>query len=128
MVLIDTDVLIECLRGSPAAKEWLRTLDNASFCVPGVVAMELVIGCRNQNELQQVQKLLQSFAVAWPEAADFELSYRLLLTHRLSSTLSIPDSLIASMALSRAARLYSFNLKHFQVIAGLDVQKPYQRP
>ncbi|MBV8550349.1 MAG: PIN domain-containing protein [Acidobacteriaceae bacterium] len=74
MVLIDTDVLIECLRGSAAAKNWLGTLDDDdSFCVPGVVAMELVIGCRNQSELQQVQKFLRSFAVAWPEAADFEL-------------------------------------------------------
>ena len=38
------------------------------------------------------------------------------------------DCLIAAMALGRASRLYSFNLKHFQVLPGLDVQPPYPRP
>jgi tRNA(fMet)-specific endonuclease VapC len=127
MILLDTDVLIECLRGSAAAKDWLDALNDDLFCVPGVVASELIIGCRNQGELQQVQKLLQSFVVAWPEATEFELSYRLLVTHRLSSGLGIPDALIAATALSRTARLYTFNLKHFQIIPGLDVQPPYQR-
>lgn len=31
------------------------------------------------------------------------------------------------MALNRAARLYTFNLKHFRVGPGLDVQEPYSR-
>lgn len=113
--------------GSAAAKDWLDALNDDLFCVSGVVASELIIGCRNQGELQQVQKLLQSFVVAWPEATEFELSYRLLVTHRLSSGLGIPDALIAATALSRTARLYTFNLKHFQIIPGLDVQQPYQR-
>lgn len=127
MVLIDTDVLIECLRGSIAANEWLGTLENEKFAIPGVVAMELVMGCRNQSELQEIQKFLTSFTIAWPQASEFESSYRLLLAHRLSSGLSIPDSLIAALALSRGARLYTFNLKHFQIIDELDVHEPYQR-
>lgn len=64
----------------------------------------------------------------WPEAAEFGRAYELLAAHRLSSGLSIPDYLIAAMALSRSVRLYTFNLKHFQVIAGLDVAAPYLRP
>lgn len=72
MVLLDTDILIECLRGSEAAKDWLGALGNAPFCVTGVVAMELVVGCRNQSELQRIQKFLQVFAIVWPEAAEFD--------------------------------------------------------
>lgn len=107
MVLIDSDVLIDYLRGSIFANKWLGTLENDAFAIPGVVAMELVMGCRNQNDLAQIQKFLKSFTVAWPSASEFERSYRLLMTHRLSSGLSIPDSLIAAMALSRGARLYT---------------------
>jgi predicted nucleic acid-binding protein len=59
--------------------------------------------------------------------AEFEQAYALLARHRLTSGLSIPDYLIAAMALSHSARLYTFNLKHFQVIAGLDAQTPYTR-
>ena len=46
MILIDTDVLVECLRGSTVAKTWLGTLRKDTFAIPGVVAMELLMGCR----------------------------------------------------------------------------------
>ena len=90
--------------------------------------MELLIGCRNQTELQQTRKFLTAFHVAWPDAAEFAQAYELLASHRLASGISIPDCLIAAMALARAARLYTFNLKHFQIIPRLNVQQPYLRP
>jgi predicted nucleic acid-binding protein len=43
MVFVDTDVLVECLRGSAAAKNWLETFPKEAFAIPGAVAMELVI-------------------------------------------------------------------------------------
>jgi len=93
-----------------------------------VAAMELLIGCRNQTDLQQVQKFLGSFKVTWPDASEFARGFSLLLALRLSSGLGIPDCLIAAMALARGARLYTFNLKHFQAVPGLDAQQPYPRP
>jgi predicted nucleic acid-binding protein len=86
------------------------------------------MGCRNQADLQQVQHFLASFNVIWPDASEFERGYNLLLILRLSSGLGIPDCLIASISLARGARLYTFNLKHFQAVPGLDVQQPYPRP
>ena len=35
--------------------------------------------------------------------------------------------LIAATALTRNARLYTFDFKHFQVVPGLDVAPPYSR-
>jgi predicted nucleic acid-binding protein len=128
MVLIDTDVLVECLRGSAAANTWLHSLAKEAFAVPGVVAMELVVGCRNQAELQQIRRFLRGCNVVWPDASEFAQAYELLATHRLAYGISIPDSLIAAMALARGTRLYTFNLKHFQSISRLDVQIPYSRP
>ena len=127
MILIDTDVLIECLRGSPDAKLWLGTLQENEFAIPGVVAMELVMGCQNQTDLKQVQKFLASFKVIWPEASEFTDSYNLLVTLRLASGLGIPDCIIATMAIARRASLYTFNRKHFQAVPGLDVRQPYVR-
>ena len=128
MILIDTDVLVECLRGSSAAKTWLGTLPKDAFGIPGVVAMELLMECRNQADLQQIQKFLGAFNVTWPDASEFARGYGLLPELRLSSGIGIPDCLIAAMALARGARLYTFNLKHFQVVPGLDAQQPYPRP
>ena len=127
MFLLDSDVLIDCLRGIPAAKQWLAGLASEAFGVPGVVAMELLVGCRNQNEQRQVQKFITRFQVFWPDASEFARAYDLLADHRLSSGLGIPDCLIAATALSRNAILLTFNLKHFQVIGGLKVQEPYRR-
>lgn len=126
-VFLDTDVLVDCLRGTAAARRWLEASVGETFYVPGSVAMELLVGCQNQADLQRTQKFLGAFEIVWPEAAEFAKAYELLATHRLTSGLSIPDCLIASLALSRSARLYTFNLKHFRVIAGLDAQEPYSR-
>ena len=125
--LVDTDVLIDILRGTAAAQSWLASTPTTTFAIPGVVAMELVMGCRNQVELRRVQQLLTTFSIAWPEAAEFAQAYDLLATHRLTTGLSIPDCLIAAMAVTRATTLYTFNQRHFRVIPGLDVQEPYAR-
>jgi predicted nucleic acid-binding protein len=127
MILIDTDVLIECLRGSSAAKAWLTSIREEALGIPGMVAMELVMGCRNRSELDQATNLIASFHLVWPDSSEFERSYDLLCSLRLSSGLGIPDCLIAAMALSRGVRLYTFNLKHFGVVPGLDAQRPYPR-
>ena len=127
MVLVDTDVLVDCLRGTPPAKAWLGRASAEVLGIPGVVAMELLIGCRNRAEIEKLQKFLSAFSIVWPDAAEFAQAYELLAEHRLTTGLGIPDCLIAAMSLIRKARLYTFNLKHFQVIPGIDVQEPYSR-
>jgi predicted nucleic acid-binding protein len=124
---LDTDVLIDCLCGTPAARAWLEQVASDAFQVPGVVAMELLMGCQNKTELERTQRFLRAFDIAWPEASEFAQAYELLAARRLNSGLGIPDCLIAATALARSARLYTFNLKHFQAIEGLDVQSPYTR-
>jgi predicted nucleic acid-binding protein len=127
MVLVDTDVLVDCLRGTEPARQWLERTSRESLGVPGVVAMELVIGCRNRTELQRLQKFLSTYSIIWPEGAEFARAYELLAEHRLSSGLGIPDCIIGAMALVRTVRLYTFNAKHFQAIPGIDAQEPYSR-
>ncbi len=127
MNLVDTDVLVDCLRGTVPARAWLEQVATDSFGIPGVVAMELVMGCQDREALTQIQRFLGTFVMVWPEASEFAAAYDLLLAHRLISGLNIPDCLIAATALTRAARLYTFNLKHFQAVSGLDVQQPYER-
>lgn len=126
MILVDTDVLVDCLRGTDAARQWLES-SGETLGIPGVVAMELVVGCRNRAELQRLQRFLQTFTVVWPEASEFSQAYDLLTTHRPTSGISIPDCLIAATALARNAPLYTFNVKHFDAIDGLDVREPYSR-
>jgi predicted nucleic acid-binding protein len=110
MVLVDTDVLVDCLRGTPPAKAWLEHASAEVLGIPGVVAMELLIGCRNPEEVDHLQKFLSTFSIVWPDAGEFAQAYELLAEHRLTSGLGIPDCLIAAMSLIRKAGLYTFNL------------------
>ena len=127
MILLDTDVLIVCWRGEPAAQSWLASIEATQFKVPGVVAMELVMGCNTKVQLQRTQNFISIFEVLWPDADDFALAYSLLTQHRFTGGLSIPDCLIAAQAIKLSATLYSFNMKHFRTIQGLAVQQPFER-
>lgn len=127
MVLLDTDVLVEYLRGSTAARSWFESIPKETFSIHGVAAMELLLGSSNRENLRQIRKFVESCRIIWPEPSEFARAYEILAAHRLTSGIGIPDCLIAATALSRAARLYTFNLKHFQKISGLDAQAPYPR-
>ena len=127
MVLVDTDVVVDCLRGTAPSREWLQRTSTEALGLPGVVAMELLIGCRNRAEIQHLQKFLSTFSIVWPDASEFARAYELLAEHRLTSGMGIPDCLVAAMALVRNARVYTFNSKHFRVIPGVDAQEPYSR-
>jgi predicted nucleic acid-binding protein len=127
IICLDTDVLIDCLRGLPQARAWLEQHASEPFVVPGIAAMELVMGSQNQTDLKRTQEFLRSFNVVWPEARDFTRAFDLLVTHRLASGLSIPDCLVAAMVLERSWQLYTFNLKHYRVVPTLNIAQPYQR-
>ena len=42
MLLLDTDVMIDVLRGHDVALEWLHSLADETIGLPGFVAMELL--------------------------------------------------------------------------------------
>jgi hypothetical protein len=127
MILLDTDVLIDCLRGLPSANEWLRESSGQNFGIPGIVAMELVVGCRDKAEMKQLQVFIRRFNVVWPKAREFEQAFNLLVAHRLEFGVDAPDCIIAAMALERSMPLYTFNLKHYRNFPDLEVLEPYAR-
>ena len=57
-MLLDTDVLIEISRGRPEAIPFLEKLESPVLRIPGVVAMEFLIGSRNKIDLVRAQKVL----------------------------------------------------------------------
>lgn len=48
MILVDSDVMIDILRQYKPALDWLKMLNNEEIGIPGLVAMELIQGCRNR--------------------------------------------------------------------------------
>jgi predicted nucleic acid-binding protein len=59
MICVDTDVMIDILRCYEPAMAWLRSLGSEELALPGLVAMELLQGCRNRAEQQRVDRTLR---------------------------------------------------------------------
>ncbi len=127
-VLLDSDVLIDCLRATAAAREWIAGEREDELVVPGIVALELLAGCRNRVEQRRVLAFLDQFPVVWPAPHEGAAGFDLYVKHGLSGGIGILDCAVAAMALERGARLLTFNLRHFRVVEGLDVAEPYARP
>ena len=61
MILLDTDVMIDVLRGYDPAVTWLQCLQYQEIGLPGLVAMELLQGCPNIREQKRLEKNLSNF-------------------------------------------------------------------
>ena len=124
--MIDTDILVDAGRGLTAAKDFLATqqrTDGISISVISV--MELIEGCRNRSALTRVQRFL-IFARLLPVTASASLAaYRLMESFFLSHILRLADALIAATALAHHEPLYTKNVRHFRMIPGLSVMRPY---
>lgn len=68
MILVDTDVMIDVLRGYEPAIHWLNELQEQEIGVPGLVAMELLQGCQNAREQRQLEKTLAEYQLYWPDS------------------------------------------------------------
>jgi predicted nucleic acid-binding protein len=124
-MLLDTDVLVDLLRGYPPAVSWLANLGAQPLTLPGLAAMEVLQGCRNQQEQTKIESFLRQFALAWPTAQDCDKAYRDFAAFRLSHSVSIMDSLIAHTVLGLNDTLATFNVKHFAVFPDLHLVQPY---
>ncbi|MFI5386577.1 MAG: PIN domain-containing protein [Fimbriimonadales bacterium] len=125
--MVDADVLIELQRTTPAAMARAKGMGTDSFQVPGIAALELVIGSRDKRERERASRFLDRLRIVWMSEDDHAQAYELAGTYGLSTGLGLADLLIAAQALNRGARLYTFNLKHFGAIRRLNVQAPYER-
>jgi predicted nucleic acid-binding protein len=122
-LLLDTTVLIDALRGRPAA-ERLRGLRERSSTPPWICAVnveEIVRGAL-EREQDAIGRFLAAMRLAPLGRAEGELAgrWRRDFAHK-GITLSQADCLIAAAAVGVGARLASGNPKHFPM-AELDVE------
>ena len=127
-LVLDTDVLVEALRGRPEAVAWLKSRSVSAAGIPVIAWMELVQGARDRAEQEQVITRLAAHSILHLETGDSRVASAWFVAHWLSHKIGILDCLIAAIAVRVGAPLYTFNTAHFRVIPGLDVRSPYDRP
>lgn len=121
--LIDTDILVDVLRGDFDAYDYLRRLETQHvwLAVSVVTQMELIVGCRNKAELRALDKFLARFEIIKIDKYISDEAVELLKKYRLSHGLLIADAFIAATALVRGYPLASRNRRDYQFIAGLNL-------
>ncbi|MBC6479896.1 MAG: type II toxin-antitoxin system VapC family toxin [Hormoscilla sp. GM7CHS1pb] len=126
MYLLDTDVLIDIQRGHAPAIAWFASLSEVPN-VPGFVVMELIQDAQNKQQLSKTLQLVDPLPILWPTATDCARALSDFTDYHLSDNLGLIDALIAAIAVGRSATLYTFNVKHYRVVPGLKIEKPYSR-
>lgn len=127
MVLLDTDVFVDILRQHGSAVTWLRSLGPETIGVLGLVAMELLQGCRSREQQQQVETALAPYILYWPTQVDCARAYGEFAAYYLSHGLGVLDALIAETAVGLGVTLATFNEKHYGVLDSLQTVQPYSR-
>ena len=124
--LIDTDVLIDALRGSGQSKRFLfEQHTQGGIQISVVSAMELIQGCRNAAERNSLLKSMSTWNVLPIGPSASLKAYEWMLSFSLSHGLEIPDALIAGTAAERNLVLFTRNTRHFQMISEVTLEQPY---
>jgi len=125
-LLLDTDILIDHLRGRKQAKEYLRKRwagGDELYCSV-ISRAELFSGMRSREEasIRALLGLLHEIPV---EAGVAEEAGRYRQKFGKSHGLLLPDALIAASAKSISATLVTLNTKHFPM-RDITVVAPYK--
>ena len=127
MILLDTDVMIDVMRRFAPATAWLDSLGAGAVGLPGIVAMELLQGCRDRQEQQRVEAILRPYVLYWPTRADCTRALDDFVAYHLSHGSCILDTLIAATAVGLGLELATFNDRHYGVMNELVTVQPYGR-
>jgi predicted nucleic acid-binding protein len=123
-LLLDTDVLIDFLRGQPQAVQLLEDTD-CEFHVSAVSVAELYVGVRDGQErevLDQLVGVLRTIEISTEIAQQAGLWRR---EYGKSHGTGILDALIAACADDLQIPLATLNVKHFPMLP--NISAPYRK-
>ena len=121
--LIDSDVLVDISRGIETAREYVDALSE-EWGISQVSALELIVGARDQHELETIDAFLSAYAIIPIQESTGKKAYELLKLYARSHGLHVFDSLVAATAMEEGLTLVTRNQRHFGVIKGLPLAIP----
>jgi hypothetical protein len=123
-MLLDTDVVIDFLRGQPAAVEFVKQHSGAIHLSTITVA-ELFSGVKGRHEHAELERFLALFPVLDVTAAIARAAGMLRQQFGPSHGAGLPDCLIAATAKQHGLKLQTLNIRHFPMLDSL--QPPYEK-
>ena len=123
MVLLDSDILIDYLRGLSAARNYFKSVDAAAISVVSVT--ELVSGARNDEEEAAMNELFSTMHMVGIDETIAREAGRLRRQFLRSHNVETADALIAATSILHRLQLVTLNRRHYPMLA--DVLVPYRK-
>lgn len=117
MLLLDTNILIDVLRGQEAALGWLEQQGQVTISV--ITWIEVLVGCR-EGEAERLEPWLESF----PRLALDQAIARETVQLRQRHGLKVPDAINLATATCHGLTLATRNSRDFPLSLG-GVVHPY---
>lgn len=125
MYLLDTDILIDLLRGVEEAREFLIGIVESGAFISTVTIAELFSGRETRDPIkrEKITRLLRHFE-ALPVTPDVAM---LAGEIRRDYQVSLGDAIIAATAAVHGLTVVTGNTKHFARVEGISIMKPPYR-
>lgn len=121
--LLDTDVLIEYLRGKAQALEYLESL-SGEILISSITVAELFAGIRNEEEQNHLEKFLSAFKIIPVDVEIGKTGGLFQKEYGKKYGTGLADGLIAATAYHCKATMVTFNQRHYRMLDHL--QSPYE--
>lgn len=117
-VLVDTDIMVDYLRGHPKAVALVRRFSK-QIVLPSIVAAELYAGVKGEEELAALDRFVDLFRVV-PVSTGIARSGGLYSRdYTKSHGVGLADAIVAATVDAEAADLKTLNVKHYPMFKGL---------
>ena len=121
MIVADTDVLIDALRGrAPAAERIELELETGGLATTAISAFELRSGAKSEDAAAAIEALLAAMMILPFDERAAERAARARRDLESSGTpIGMADYMIAGICLAHSAILLTRNRRHFERVVGL---------
>ncbi len=118
-ILVDTDVLIDYLRGRDEAVA-LITSTNHTFLISSLTVAELYAGIKGDDEEKTLEEFLGTLTVISVTSSLAKAAGRYRKQYMKSHSVGLADAVIAATAMQEGALLKTLNIKHYPMMEGLQ--------
>lgn len=122
-LLLDTDVLIDFLRGHEQAAKYIESL--SAFSISVISVAELYAGVKGKNEELALNQFMQVLEIIPLDAETAQLGGRYRQAYGKSHGTGLADALIAATSTLHCAKLVTQNIKHYPMLD--SVVYPYKK-
>jgi predicted nucleic acid-binding protein len=117
-VLLDTDIMVDFLRGRSEANALVR-MHSARIILPAIVVAELYAGVKGDEELSTLDSLIALFRVVPVSREIARIGGLYRRDYGKSHGVGLADAIVAATANVEGADLKTLNKRHYPMFKGL---------